>query len=287
MVVGMMADKALEEMVATLARMARPLVLTRAPGARAADPRHLADIARAVAPGTEVAGRARRRAGTRARVVARAAHRRGRLALSGRRSTGPPGPVDRINACGKVGLRCCDCSFSCVRAPLRSPSAPRLRRPRWVTASAPRNGPSIGWARITSSSSDRSRSTAAINPLRQTRSSCSPTRIGSSRPATSSSPRAPTASRPTASTTTPRRGLASSTTRRARRCSRTSRGRRRNARCSAPPSPTSTSTERRSRKSGARSTRSPAAASPPACSRRRAGSSRRVPCSSTWRNTPS
>ena len=54
MVTGMMADKALEEMVATLARMARPLVLTRAPGARAADPRHLADIARAVAPGTDV-----------------------------------------------------------------------------------------------------------------------------------------------------------------------------------------------------------------------------------------
>ena len=54
MVAGMMADKALEEMVATLARMARPLVLTRAPGARAADPRHLADIARVVAPVVDV-----------------------------------------------------------------------------------------------------------------------------------------------------------------------------------------------------------------------------------------
>ena len=54
MVVGMMADKALDEMLAALTGVARPLVLTRAPGARAADPRHLADIARAVAPGTEI-----------------------------------------------------------------------------------------------------------------------------------------------------------------------------------------------------------------------------------------
>jgi dihydrofolate synthase/folylpolyglutamate synthase len=41
-VVGMMADKDVAGMLAPLAEIARPLVLTRAPGARAADPEQLA-----------------------------------------------------------------------------------------------------------------------------------------------------------------------------------------------------------------------------------------------------
>ena len=54
MVVGVMGDKALDQMLAALAPVARPLVLTRAPGARAADPHQLAGIARSVAPGIDV-----------------------------------------------------------------------------------------------------------------------------------------------------------------------------------------------------------------------------------------
>lgn len=54
MVVGVMGDKAIDQMVATLARVARPLVLTRAPGTRAADPHQMAGIARSVVPGLQV-----------------------------------------------------------------------------------------------------------------------------------------------------------------------------------------------------------------------------------------
>ena len=54
LVVGVMGDKALDQMLATLAPVARPLVLTRAPGARAADPHQLAAIARSIAPGIDV-----------------------------------------------------------------------------------------------------------------------------------------------------------------------------------------------------------------------------------------
>ena len=54
LVVGMMGDKAADEMLRALARVARPLVLTRAPGARAADPHDLAAIARSVVPGVAV-----------------------------------------------------------------------------------------------------------------------------------------------------------------------------------------------------------------------------------------
>ena len=54
LVVGVMGDKAADQMLRALARVARPLVLTRAPGARAADPHDLAAIARSVAPGVEV-----------------------------------------------------------------------------------------------------------------------------------------------------------------------------------------------------------------------------------------
>ena len=54
MVVGVMGDKSLDQMLAALAPAARPLVLTRAPGARAADPGQLAGIARSVAPGRDV-----------------------------------------------------------------------------------------------------------------------------------------------------------------------------------------------------------------------------------------
>ncbi len=54
LVVGVMGDKALDQMLVALARVARPLVLTRAPGARAADPHQLAGIARSVAPGIAV-----------------------------------------------------------------------------------------------------------------------------------------------------------------------------------------------------------------------------------------
>ena len=49
-----MGDKAADLMLRALTRVARPLVLTRAPGARAADPHDLAAIARSVAPGVEV-----------------------------------------------------------------------------------------------------------------------------------------------------------------------------------------------------------------------------------------
>jgi len=54
MVVGVMGDKSLDQILAALAPAARPLVLTRAPGARAADPGQLAGIARSVAPGRDV-----------------------------------------------------------------------------------------------------------------------------------------------------------------------------------------------------------------------------------------
>ena len=54
LVVGVMGDKALDQMLATLAPVARPLVLTHAPGARAADPHQLAAIARSIAPGIDV-----------------------------------------------------------------------------------------------------------------------------------------------------------------------------------------------------------------------------------------
>lgn len=54
LVVGVMVDKALDQMLAALAPVARPLVLTRAPGARAADPQHLASIVRTVAPDVEM-----------------------------------------------------------------------------------------------------------------------------------------------------------------------------------------------------------------------------------------
>ena len=54
LVVGMMGDKALDQMLATLAPAGRPLVLTRAPRARAADPHQLANIVRAVAPDIEM-----------------------------------------------------------------------------------------------------------------------------------------------------------------------------------------------------------------------------------------
>lgn len=52
-VFGAMSDKAIAPMVAALASCARPLVLTRAPGARAADPGHSRAIARDVAPEVE------------------------------------------------------------------------------------------------------------------------------------------------------------------------------------------------------------------------------------------
>jgi dihydrofolate synthase / folylpolyglutamate synthase len=54
LVVGVMGDKAADEMLRALACVAQPLVLTRAPGARAADPHDLAAIARSVAPGVAV-----------------------------------------------------------------------------------------------------------------------------------------------------------------------------------------------------------------------------------------
>jgi dihydrofolate synthase/folylpolyglutamate synthase len=54
LVVGVMGDKAADLMLRALTRVARPLVLTRAPGARAADPHDLAAIARSVAPGVAV-----------------------------------------------------------------------------------------------------------------------------------------------------------------------------------------------------------------------------------------
>lgn len=54
LVVGVMGDKALDQMLATLAQVARPLVLTRAPGARAADPQQMAEIVRSIAPGIDV-----------------------------------------------------------------------------------------------------------------------------------------------------------------------------------------------------------------------------------------
>ncbi len=53
LVVGVMGDKALDQILSALAPVARPLVLTRAPGARAADPHQLAGIARSVAPGID------------------------------------------------------------------------------------------------------------------------------------------------------------------------------------------------------------------------------------------
>jgi len=54
LVLGVMGDKALDQMLATLAPVARPLVLTRAPGTRAADPQQMAETVRSVAPGIEV-----------------------------------------------------------------------------------------------------------------------------------------------------------------------------------------------------------------------------------------
>lgn len=53
-VVGAMSDKAIAPMLEALGRVARPLVLTRAPGARAADPHELSRIAATAAPGIDV-----------------------------------------------------------------------------------------------------------------------------------------------------------------------------------------------------------------------------------------
>ena len=54
LVVGVMGDKALDQMLAILAPVGRPLVLTRAPGRRAADPQQMAGIVRSVAPGIDM-----------------------------------------------------------------------------------------------------------------------------------------------------------------------------------------------------------------------------------------
>ena len=54
LVLGVMGDKALDQMLGALAQVARPLVLTRAPGARAADPQQMAEIVRSIAPGIDV-----------------------------------------------------------------------------------------------------------------------------------------------------------------------------------------------------------------------------------------
>ena len=54
LVFGVMADKALLPMLTALAPWARPLILTRAPGRRTADPETLADMARALADPPEV-----------------------------------------------------------------------------------------------------------------------------------------------------------------------------------------------------------------------------------------
>ena len=54
LVFGVMADKALLSMLGALSRWARPLILTQAPGRRAADPDALAEIARALADPPEV-----------------------------------------------------------------------------------------------------------------------------------------------------------------------------------------------------------------------------------------
>jgi dihydrofolate synthase / folylpolyglutamate synthase len=54
LVFGVMADKALLTMLTALSPSARPLILTRAPGRRAADPETLAEVARALADPPEV-----------------------------------------------------------------------------------------------------------------------------------------------------------------------------------------------------------------------------------------
>ena len=54
LVFGVMADKALVPMLSALSPWARPLILTRAPGRRAADPEALAEVARALADPPEV-----------------------------------------------------------------------------------------------------------------------------------------------------------------------------------------------------------------------------------------
>ena len=54
LIVGMMSDKDAAGVLAPLTFVARPLIVTRAPGARAADPEALAQTARALAPGVEV-----------------------------------------------------------------------------------------------------------------------------------------------------------------------------------------------------------------------------------------
>jgi dihydrofolate synthase/folylpolyglutamate synthase len=54
LVFGVMADKALLPMLTALSPWARPLILTQAPGRRAADPDALAEIARALTDPPEV-----------------------------------------------------------------------------------------------------------------------------------------------------------------------------------------------------------------------------------------
>ena len=215
---AMMADKARDRCWRAGA-VARPLVFTRAPGARAADPRRSGGIARAVAPGIDVSSSSPTiEAALGARVVARTADRRGWLALSGRRRAGAPGRVDRINACGKVGLRCSDCSSSCRSCAIAlvfgasARLGPGGRLPAHQAWTIDRVGKDhvklVGQVEI--DCGDQSFAADEVELFTDTH--------GSSPRATSSSPRAPTVSRPTASTTTPRRARASSTTRRARRC---------------------------------------------------------------------
>ena len=54
LVFGVMADKALQPMLTALSPWARPLILTQAPGRRAADPDALAEVARALAVPPEI-----------------------------------------------------------------------------------------------------------------------------------------------------------------------------------------------------------------------------------------
>ena len=86
-------------------------MLTRAPGARAADPHQLAGIARSVAPGIDVfvepdVDAALSRAWSHGPLIVVA----GSLHLAGD-VLARLGATVGINACGKVGLRCCDCPF--------------------------------------------------------------------------------------------------------------------------------------------------------------------------------
>ena len=85
MVFGVMADKALLPMLTALSPWARPLILTQAPGRRAADPDALAEIARARRRSAGGHRRARCEPGAGARVAAWQRGGRGGIALSGRR----------------------------------------------------------------------------------------------------------------------------------------------------------------------------------------------------------